>query len=124
MTEKHSLYKWLIGFLSTFIIISVTLFMLELYDLVASQLLLKQRLCTSGLTVASKMRDELWNIWWLFDAYWEYGMHSQIPCHPYICLHTHTDTTTHLLSLFATHFERVLYHYDPDRHSVEAKPSQ
>eukprot|EP01128_Nolandella_sp_AFSM9_P011687 TRINITY_DN859_c0_g1_i1.p1 TRINITY_DN859_c0_g1~~TRINITY_DN859_c0_g1_i1.p1 ORF type:complete len:535 (+),score=122.39 TRINITY_DN859_c0_g1_i1:69-1607(+) len=56
LEEKLSLYKWIVGFLIVFILVSVSLFLLEF-----------------GLVVIANLKDELWKVWWLFDAYWEYG---------------------------------------------------
>lgn len=54
-TQKLDMYKKFIGFLVVFLTFSVLLFFIQ-----------------TGLTVLNR-RDELWQLWWIFDAYWEFG---------------------------------------------------
>uniref|UniRef100_A0A6B2L938 GOST seven transmembrane domain-containing protein n=1 Tax=Arcella intermedia TaxID=1963864 RepID=A0A6B2L938_9EUKA len=53
--EKLSNYKKLVAFLVFFFIISVVVFFCQ----VASYVL--------------KLRDQYWQVWWIWDAYWEFG---------------------------------------------------
>eukprot|EP01123_Difflugia_compressa_P011255 TRINITY_DN4436_c0_g1_i1.p1 TRINITY_DN4436_c0_g1~~TRINITY_DN4436_c0_g1_i1.p1 ORF type:complete len:528 (+),score=55.79 TRINITY_DN4436_c0_g1_i1:70-1653(+) len=54
-TQKLSMYQKFAAFLVIFLLFSVVLFFVQ-----------------TGLTALNR-RDELWQLWWIWDAYWEFG---------------------------------------------------